>query len=53
MTPTPTRRAAGTAAFAVLVLPLASLVVAQPVAKVFRVGLLGTVPLTNPEAARI
>ena len=28
-------------------------VAAQPAAKVFRIGLLGTVPLTNPEASRI
>ena len=32
---------------------LATPVAAQPAAKVFRIGLLGTVPLTNPEASRI
>src|SRR5512139_3452476 len=53
MTPTLTRRAAGTAAFALLALLLASRVAAQPAVKPFRIGLLGTVPLTNPEAARI
>jgi len=34
-----------------LIAPLAA--EAQPAAKVFRIGLLGTVPLTNPEASRI
>jgi putative ABC transport system substrate-binding protein len=53
MTPTPTRRAAGTAAVAVLALLLTPFVAAQPAARTFRIGLLGTVPLTNPEAARI
>jgi putative ABC transport system substrate-binding protein len=49
------RRAIGTAAFALLALPLASpfAVTAQPAAKVHRIGLLGTVPLTNAEAFRI
>jgi putative ABC transport system substrate-binding protein len=36
-----------------LLLALPFAVGAQPAAKVFRIGLLGTVPLTNPEASRI
>jgi putative ABC transport system substrate-binding protein len=46
-----TRLVAGTAVLLLLGGPLA--IQAQPAAKVFRVGLLGTVPLTNPGAARI
>ncbi|HEU5297334.1 MAG TPA: ABC transporter substrate-binding protein [Burkholderiaceae bacterium] len=47
--------AGGKAALVLLFLLFAQplTVVAQPAAKIFRVGLLGTVPLTNPEASRI
>jgi putative ABC transport system substrate-binding protein len=36
-----------------LLLALPLTVAAQPAAKVHRIGLLGTIPLTNPEASRI
>jgi putative ABC transport system substrate-binding protein len=49
------RQAIGTAVLALLAFLLAPplTVAAQPAGKVFRIGLLGTVPLTNPEAFRI
>jgi putative ABC transport system substrate-binding protein len=46
-----TRLVAGAAVLVLLALPPA--VQAQPAPKVFRIGLLGTVPLTEPGAARI
>jgi putative ABC transport system substrate-binding protein len=45
------RRAFMAGLLGLLIAPLAA--EAQPAAKVFRIGLLGTVPLTNPEASRI
>ena len=55
MTPTVVRLAIGSAVLALVALLLATplTAAAQPAAKVFRIGLLGTVPLTNPEASRI
>lgn len=55
MSPALAKLAAGKASVALLFLLFAQplSVVAQPAAKVLRVGLLGTVPLTNPEASRI
>src|SRR5262245_13688416 len=56
MTPTLARLlAAGMTALALLAFLLVPppTGAAQPAAKVFRIGLLGTVPLTNPEASRI
>ena len=49
--PTLARLAAGASGLFLLALPLT--VSAQPAAKVARIGLLGTVPLANPEAGRI
>jgi putative ABC transport system substrate-binding protein len=46
------RQAIGTVALALLLVPPFTVAV-QPAGKVYRIGLLGTVPLTNPDASRI